>query len=380
MEDKAGQGGPVSKKKVRVAFRRNRGRPARVKDWTRQTRQAEDGELDAHQSEQIRTRGELSRKRTILVDESDRFALKTGVVLSIRGRLNEVDADGQVWLCGLRRLLRTQLIDARSPLTVGDVVRFREASSPTRDAPGEGFIERVEPRRTELLRKAGKRVHAVAANVDQVIIVTSAGLPPPKPHLVDRYIVAALKGRMTPLVCLNKIDLDPEAEEILDPYRALGYAAFAASALTGAGLEALRAALTGRSSVLVGQSGVGKSALLNALQPDLNLRVGALDRRFGKGRHTTTTAILMPLRGGGYIVDTPGVRSMDISVVGRHELEQYFVEFLEFIPSCRFPDCTHIHEADCAVIRGVEGGAIDPLRHESYVRMFTDPAYEPCYD
>lgn len=370
---------PKSKgEKVRVPFRRNRSTRRRDNDWTGRARDAEGQDVDSARNESVVPKGDISRQRTIIVGE-ETGELHRGVVVAMRGLYADVDDGTRVIPCTIRRIIRTRLIAERGSIAVGDRVGF-VMEPPKVGKESEGVIELVEPRSGQLQRLAGRRVQTIAANIDQAIIVSSAAQPQPKPHLIDRYIISAHAGGMKPIICMNKIDLDPEAEEVLDIYRPLGYAAFATSALNGAGLEELRAALTDRSSVVVGQSGVGKSALLNALQPDLNLRVGALDRRFGKGRHTTTTAILMPLRGGGYIVDTPGVRSMDISVLGRFELEQYFVEFLEFIPSCKFPDCTHIHEADCAVIRGVEGGAIDPLRHESYVRMFTDPAYEPCYD
>ncbi|MCG3131173.1 MAG: putative ribosome biogenesis GTPase RsgA [Phycisphaerae bacterium] len=366
-------------RKVRVSFRRNRSRPGRVKDWTKQASEAEGGDVEAHKIESVRAKGALSRKRTIIVSDAPSGELIRGVVLSILGGFNEVEADGRLWRCRLRRILKTRLIEARSPLAVGDRVLFRAAGG-DESAPAEGLIEHVEPRTSELTRRVMNRFHTVAANVDRAVIVVSAGLPPPKPHLIDRYIVAALKGRIVPVVCLNKVDLDPEAADILERYRALGYAALATSAVRGDGIEALREVLIGRSSVIVGQSGVGKTALLNAIQPGLGLRVGELDRRWGKGRHTTTNARRIPLDGGGVIVDTPGVRTLDVTLIGKYELERFFEEFIQLVPNCRFPDCTHVHESDCAVRAAVERGEIHPDRYESYVRLFTDPAHEPVYD
>lgn len=373
--------GPRSKRrKMRVAFRRNRSRPGRMKDWTRRHHQSESGDIEVQDRESIRPKGELSRKRTIIEGEPTDAELLTGVVIEIHGRFCDVDHRGSRWLCEMRRVLKTRRIAERSPLTVGDRVRFRVASAPTGRMPGEGLIEIVEPRRSELSRRSGQRVHTIAANVDQVIIVMSAGLPPPKPHLVDRYLLATLKGGMTPIICLNKIDLDPDPADLLTRYDALGYATVAVSAVTGENIEVLRCLLKDRSSVFVGQSGVGKSALLNAIEPGLRLRVGELDRRFSKGRHTTTTAVLLPLSMGGYVVDTPGIRTMDVTLVARHELESLFVEFVDRVPHCKFPDCAHIHETGCAIIAAVEAGEIHPERYESYVRLYTDPAYEPTYD
>lgn len=361
-----------------MRFRRNRSKPARTKNWTEQARNAEGQELDTFASEQVIAKGDLSRQRTIIVhDHEDQppMGLPGGIVVAMRGLYADVDDGERMWLCTIRRVLRTRLIEERHPVTIGDRVRFRFEDAADGAAP-EGVIEVVEPRRGQLRRRVGQRTQTMVANVDNVIIVSSAARPAPKPHLIDRYIVAALAGEITPVICMNKTDLDRDgsAGALLDRYIRLGYTALRTSAVTGEGIADLRAALQDQASVIAGQSGVGKSALLNAAQPGLNLRVGDISAQTGKGRHTTTNAKLIRLLLGGYVVDTPGIRSLDLSIVPRNEFETYFVEFVDHVANCRFPDCTHTHEDGCTVKAAVEDGEIHPERYESYVRLFQEMA------
>ena len=364
-------------KKVRVAFRRNRQQPGRTKDWTSKAKEAEEYDLDAPAEERIAAKGALSRQRTIIVnDEGNELTvdLRAGVVVAMRGLFADVDDGARVRPCTVRRILRTRQIEERHPVTVGDRVYFQ----PTKEAEGvvqEGVIERVEKRRGQLRRRVRNRIHTIAANIDQAIIVSSAAEPEPKPHLIDRYIVASLAGEITPVICMNKMDLDDggQALEILRRYNALGYRTLITSAITGEGTEALSEVLKGKSSVIAGQSGVGKSSLLNRIQPELNLKIGDIVEQTQKGRHTTSTASLIRLDIGAYVVDTPGIKSLDVSTVERNEIEMYFAEFAPHIPNCKFPDCTHTHEEGCAVKAAVEAGEIHPERYESYVRMFEEP-------
>jgi len=394
-----GKGG----RKVRVPFRSNRSVRRRRSDWTQQAREAEDHEIDAERSESVTAKGELSRRRTVIVPDGDAVpgeALRRGTVVAMRGLYADVDDGQKAWQCTVRRVLRTRLIEERHPVTVGDRVRFL-IESEGEGVARAGVIEAVDPRSGELQRRVGRRVHTIVANVDQAIIVSSADQPPPKPHLIDRYIVAALVGEITPVICLNKLDLDrapdqasesdaggpdacesatvedrglPPAREVLERYDRLGYRTLYTSALTGEGVDDLRDVLRGKASVIAGQSGVGKSSLLNCVQPGLQLKVGDIIEQTAKGRHTTSTASLLRLEVGGYVVDTPGVRSFDLSTVGRHELEALFEEFIDHVPNCKFPDCTHTHEDDCAVRQAVERGDIHPERYESYVRIFEEPS------
>lgn len=364
-------------KKTRALFRRNRSVRRRRTDWTQEAREAEDLEVDADRGESVVAKGALSRKRTIAVRDAEASlaeGLCRGIVVSMRGLFVEVDDGAQIWPCTVRRVLRTRLIEERHPVTAGDRVQFRIEGN-AEGVAKEGVIEGVEPRKGLLRRRVGRRVHTIVANVDQAVIVSSANLPPPKPHLIDRYIVASHAGEITPIICMNKIDLDSDGSmrPLLERYAELGYTTLSTSAASGDGIEALKEQLRGRATVIAGQSGVGKSSLLNRVQPDLRLKTGDIIEHTSKGRHTTSTATLLKLGIGGYVVDTPGVRSFDLTTVDRNELEALFVEFLDYVPDCKFPDCTHRHEADCAVKAAVEHGEIHPERYESYVRMFEEP-------
>lgn len=362
--------------KVRVPFRRNRASRPRPKDWTQQGQESDGREVDSPTSENVVAKGELSRRRTVIVhdDAADRPGLHQGMVVTMSGLYADVDDGDRLWTCTVRRILRTRLIQSRHPVTVGDRVRFT-VESDTKGVAKEGVIESVEPRTGQLCRRVGRRIQTIVANVDLAIIVSSAAEPPPKPNLIDRYIVSSLVGGITPVICMNKIDLDVDgyAASLLERYACLGYRTLRTSASDGGGMDDLREVLRGKACVIAGQSGVGKSSLLNALQPGLALRVGAMIEKFDKGRHTTTTASLIRLDFGGYVVDTPGIRSFDVSDVPRQQLEAYFVEFVPFVPNCKFPDCSHTHENDCSVKAAVERGDIHPDRYASYVRLFTEP-------
>jgi ribosome biogenesis GTPase len=222
-------------------------------------------------------------------------------------------------------------------------------------------VERVLPRRTELAR-AG---HVIAANIDVVVIVASFLSPPLRPGLIDRYLVAVRRGGCEPLLCVNKCDRKTAPEvELLAPYEAL-VPVVLCSALTGEGLDTLRDRLRGRVCVFSGHSGVGKSSLVNALAPGLELKTGTVIEATSKGRHTTSASSLADIGDGIRVIDTPGIREFAIEPVTAHE----FPEFERFAPFCRFRDCTHTHELECAVRQGVAGGVIPRARYEAYVKL-----------
>lgn len=365
-------------RKMRVRFRANRAKPARTKDWTRQYAEGADELLAGPQDERVKAKGDLSRKRTVVEPEDKPSPAAegrqiSGVVLSIQGPIARIDDGDQSWACTIRRVLRTRMIGQRSPVAVGDRVRFTPLTEPQQE-DREGVIESVEPRNSVLLRRYGGRIHAMVANVDQVLVVASAALPPLKPHLIDRYLVAAEAGELTPVICINKVDLDQggQVEPTLQVYRRLGYACVATSVVEGVGIDQLRRELGGKETVIAGQSGVGKSSLLNAMQPGLRLKVGPVSKATLKGRHTTATAELLKLDVGGYVVDTPGIRQFALAPIGLGELEAYFVEFVPLVAECKYGDCKHIPEEGCAVKQAVEQGRIDRGRYESYVRLFEE--------
>jgi ribosome biogenesis GTPase len=383
----------AKKKKVRVDLRKNRSKPPRDQQWTRGFQEHGFADEATKNDERIRAKGELSRRRTIIQDETpaqnkgetpaDMPAASAGDciagrVLRVHGLISVVAAeDGRQYRCAVRRLLRTLATDERNIVTTGDRVWFLHAD-PARDAKDaptadlEGMIERVEPRHGLLTRASRGREHVLVANVDQVVIVVSLVEPDLKPHLIDRYLASAAKGNIQPIISLNKADLVDLApyQSIVGFYNQLGVPTLLTSATTGVGIEYLRARLKDRQTVFSGQSGVGKSSLLNAIQPELGLRVREVSDVNQKGKHTTTTAELIRLESGGWVVDTPGVRQFELWDVIPEEVEGFFAEFRPFVHLCGFPDCTHTHEERCAIKRAVYRRQISAGRYTSYLGMF----------
>lgn len=413
------------KKKVRVDLRKNRAKPPRENDITRAFQQDAAATGDACSGERVRAKGDLSRKRTLVVNDAA-DAMPSADAASIRGRVLRVHGlasvveadDGRIFRCAVRRLLKSLNMDERSVVTTGDVVWFRPVignselviggasrpaaaepltvdavdgdSSPDAD-PGappisnfqfqptpEGMIERVEPRRGVLTRASRRREHVLVANVDQLAIVISLVQPDLKPHLIDRYLAAAQKGNLAPVLLLNKADLaDPvELQPLVGFYSQLGIPTILTSAATGLGVNRLRQLLRGRATVFSGQSGVGKSSLLNSVQSGLALKVKSVSEVNDKGRHTTTYSQLIRLDAGGWVVDTPGVRTLALWDTIPEEVEGYFPEFRPFVPRCTFPDCSHTHETGCAIKAAVVRRQLSERRYHSYLGMFRGAAEE----
>ena len=371
------------KKKVRVEMRKNRAKPPRGNDLTRGFEDGVEQADTAISGERVRAKGDMSRRRTVIVDSATDLPITgdgadfAGRVLRVHGLVSFVELeDGRVVRCALRRILKTLATEGRSLVTTGDRVRVRPARP---EAPFEGtssepdaFIEHVEPRRGILARTSRRQKHVLVANVDQLLIVMSLREPDLKPHLIDRYIAAAYRGDLAPIVCLNKADrTDPtEWQPMVGAYSQLGIPTLLTSATTGVGIERLRGLLKDRSTVFSGQSGVGKSSLLNAVQPGLALRVKSVSEGTQKGRHTTTNSELIRLEAGGYVVDTPGVRQLQLWDTRKEEVEGYFPDFRPFVPGCNFPDCTHQHETGCEVRRAVARHWISERRYQSYMGLF----------
>jgi ribosome biogenesis GTPase len=262
-------------------------------------------------------------------------------------------------------------------VAVGDVVIWNE----------KALITEVLPRRNKLSRcgavpMPGAYAHeqVIVTNVDQVIPVFAAANPRPAWHLLDRYLVSAESAEIPALVCLTKMDLvegGPQAEEIeavAAEYRAIGYEVVLTSTVTGRGLDDLNARLLGRLSALIGKSGVGKTSLLNAVEPGLGLRVQAVSRATGKGRHTTSTSEIVTLASGGAIVDTPGLREFGLWDVAENDLAWFFPEMRPFVGRCKFRlDCCHDEEPGCAIRKAVMEGQISPYRYQSYLKLRAQP-------
>lgn len=321
-------------------------------------------------------RRKLAKQQPVKVDTS---GMERGRVLSISPQGIAVEVSGSIVTCMLRGVMKKDKTQAKNLVTVGDFVFFE------RNTAGEGVIAHVERRRTVLSRAENlsrRKEQLIAANIDQVIITVSVVAPALKPSLVDRYIIATQKGNMEPIVVVNKIDLlmDEEIDlllreqqgelyhEFVKAYKAAGVPVFGISTVTGEGIEALKYAMTGKASVFSGQSGVGKSSLINAVT-GTDLRVGKLVDRTNKGTHTTTTAQLLPLPFGGWCIDTPGIKSFGVWDLDKEEIEHYFPEIFTRGRQCRFPDCSHMTEEGCAVVAAVDADEISALRYDSYLSL-----------
>jgi ribosome biogenesis GTPase len=264
-------------------------------------------------------------------------------------------------------------IDHVDPLAIGDRVRYVDAGG------GRGLITEILPRDSKLSRPApvpGRRVfeQVIVSNADQIVPVFSAANPTPKWGLLDRYLVSAEASGLPALIVINKLDLawkNPELDAEIEIYRRIGYPVLLASALTGEGVEELRQTLQGKLSVFIGKSGVGKTSLLNAIQPGLGLRVKAVSNgEVGKGRHTTTHLEMFELDFGGALVDTPGMREFGLWDITTEELADLFPEMAEYVGQCKFGlSCRHDREPGCAIRKAVMAGAVSPYRYQSYMRL-----------
>ncbi len=308
--------------------------------------------------------------------------VRRGVLVAPSSGACRVESEGRIHDCVLPSEIAR---DQQRRLAVGDEVLFTESlpPGPPGGAPGDrpgggaGRLVEVLPRRSFLSRpdpRNPRRERVIAANVDIVVQVVSFRRPPLRTALIDRCLIAVERGGAGALICVNKVDLlRREAQrrrelETLEPYLDLGLEVAVCSAKTGEGVAAVRRRLAGRTAVFVGHSGVGKSSLLNALDPDLGVRTRDVSGR-GRGRHTTTRSRLYRLAGGIRVIDTPGIREFGLFQLRAEELPLYFPEFLPHAAACRFNDCRHHREPDCAVRDAVEGGELGAARYETYLRI-----------
>jgi ribosome biogenesis GTPase len=341
-------------------------------------------ELEFPQTERVMPRGERERRRAVMtaalakLDQEEgapdgslveETAGRRGVVVEVSSSLCRVDADGQTLMCGLRGSLSAQETGFTNVVAVGDRVRV----SP--DGAGRGIVEAVLPRQSVLARPdvfASHLQQVIVANADQLLIVASWREPAIWLELIDRYLIAAGRHHLSPIICVNKIDLADSAaicRETLAPYIGLGHRVIFASALTGEGVTELRELLRDQTTVLAGLSGVGKSSLLAAVQPGLNLRTSHVSDS-GEGRHTTAQVTMLKLDRGGFVVDTPGIREFGVSGLQKSDLARFYPEIAAVAGDCRFGNCSHITEPDCAVRAAVRQGRVSKARYHNYQKIY----------
>lgn len=300
--------------------------------------------------------------------------LREGLVLQARSGRHRVVSGDTVVACQLRGKLKRDRLTT-DLIATGDRVVWRLTR------PGRGVIEKILPREAQLsrLRPGPGRLpteQVIVANPDQVVFIFAVRRPYPNVRMLDRLLVIAETNELPVVICANKIDLlgdQSEARDHFGTYEGIGYRVIYASAFTGQGVEALRDQLIGRLTVLSGPSGVGKSSLLNRIQPELGLATRQVSEVTGKGRHATVGVRLWPLQDGGYVADTPGLREAGFYDIEPEELAWHFREMRPFLSDCRFSSCTHTHEPDCAVKVAVTRGAVSAARYDSYCRMLENP-------
>ena len=385
-------------KQVRANFRKRQNTRVRKRDFTREFQDDSAEVHDQEKAERVTGKGGLTRKRTISGVDAETDAsgfeveLDVDAAESTEGRVIRVhglnsfvrDKAGTEWQCTVRGVLKSLSTDLQHVVVAGDFVTIQKFDGGESD---QAVIVRVEPRRNQISRTSRKRQQIIVSNVDLALIVASAREPGLKPNLIDRFIVSSEQSHIEPVVIINKADLVDAAhlQPVIGVWCQLGYRVILTSTLTGQGIDELKRMVRGKDCVVTGQSGVGKSSILNAIEPGLELRVSKVSTENQKGRHTTTTAQLIPLsanfdtdnleatgntnRGGwssGHLIDTPGIRQMQLWDVIPEEVSGYFRDIRPFINDCRFPDCSHTHEDDCAVKWAVADGKIDARRYESY--------------
>ena len=359
---------------------------AREKDWTARSDERDWDEMEHESRERVMPRDERDRRKRIdqvLIEspqevepaapiDAAQVEGETALVTAVAGMSARIRIQGQERQATIRGLLTELDTGYINPVAVGD------RAIVTEDGAGAWAIEGIQPRKTILARPdpfLAPRQQVVAANVDQLLIVSSWREPDLWSELIDRYLIAAALSEIVPIICVNKADLIErvsEYEAATRIYREMGYTTLAASALTGAGIADLRDELSGRLTVVVGLSGVGKSSLMSAVQPGLDLRIGQVSQAHHQGRHTTTQAEMYKLDGGGYVADTPGIREFGLAGLTLGELPMFFPEIDELAADCRFSNCAHLEEPGCAIRAAESGGRLSASRVASYRAIFDE--------
>ena len=290
----------------------------------------------------------------------------TATVVRATGSWYDVLHDGETVRCRIRGRLRLKGVRSTNPVVVGDEVACEA------DEGGDYVIADILPRRNYVIRRASnlsKESHIIAANVDQALLMASLRSPETPTEFVDRFLVTCEAYKVPVTILLSKLDLQDAVAEFRAVYEGAGYRVLEVSVREGRGVEEVRELLAGRTTLVSGNSGVGKSTLIQAIDPSLDIRTGEISESHHKGRHTTTFSTMYPLAGGGAVIDTPGIKGFGLIDIDEAELWHYFPEMMRVAPACRFYNCTHTHEPGCAVTEAVKAGEIAWPRYESYLKI-----------
>ena len=295
-----------------------------------------------------------------------------GIVISSTGSWYEVSTESGMLTCRIRGRLRLKGIRSTNPVVVGDRVMVEP------DGDSSAIVE-ILPRHNYVIRRASnlsKESHIIAANIDRALLIVTLHSPTTAREFVDRFLVTCEAYRVPVTIVLGKADMlvgeyEAEAEEFEAIYGDAGYDIIRLSSTTGAGIEQIRELLRGRTTLVAGNSGVGKSTLVGYIDPTLNIRTGEISESHHKGKHTTTFSTMYPIE-GGYIIDTPGIKGFGLIDIEGRELCRYFPEMMRLAPDCRFYNCTHTHEPGCAVREAVEQGFVAWSRYESYLKILDE--------
>lgn len=348
----------------------------------------DDHHFEKDNKEQKRNRKALEKKDRSKFKKTD-FNPKTKEELSSfenfpKGRVISVESDGAIifeestqtaYSCAVKGSLKYEVTKEKNLLTIGDFVHFEKHGT------NQGHVLQIIPRISTLYRADNfhrRKMQLIAANIDQVFITVSCVQPSLKTSLIDRYLIAAIRGGMKPIILITKIDLIEKDEEsyqmildVINIYRTLGYEIYPVSTVTKSGLDEIRKAMVGKASVFSGQSGVGKTSLINLITGN-QFRTQEIIEKTMKGSHTTTKSHLVPLECGGFCIDTPGIRSFGMWDLKKDEIQKYFPEIEQKRKDCKYGNCTHQNEPGCAVVRAVEKDKIALFRYESYLNLLSE--------
>lgn len=303
----------------------------------------------------------------------------SGVVVRSTGSWYEVRTDeGRVLSCRIKGKFKIAGIKSTNPIAVGDRITF------INDGEENGVIDSIFPRRNYIIRKStklSKQTHIIAANIDYAFLVVTISQPRTSSGFIDRFLLTAAAYHIPVVLVFNKVDLNNEKEsniqnDFLELYQTIGYQCLVTSATRGDGIDELKAMMKGRTSMFGGHSGVGKSALVNAIQPGIELRTSEISSVHQKGRHTTTFAEMHPLEFDGYIIDTPGIKEFGVVNLEKQDVAGYFPEMEYFMHDCKYNNCLHVREPQCAVKEAVENGEIAESRYINYLAIILDEEFD----